>query len=171
VKLDSPFLPKPVNCALMPQDDGSHILVWSRDDRRQAWPPGPLRIVRGGSLLFSPRHIRQTAGRATGWQFHFVSVSLKTNWRADARQCRSVIEAQAEPPTRKETTMSKPSHIAYVVTDPKEGSDRKAIWREVGAIWPHKNGNGFDLVLTDQIAVSGRIVCTERKEKATEEAA
>lgn len=36
VKLDSPFLPKPVNCALMPQDDGSHILVWSRDDRRQA---------------------------------------------------------------------------------------------------------------------------------------
>jgi uncharacterized protein (DUF736 family) len=36
VKLDSPFLGKPVNCALMPQDDGSHILVWSRDDRRQA---------------------------------------------------------------------------------------------------------------------------------------
>jgi uncharacterized protein (DUF736 family) len=36
VKLDSPFLPKPVNCALMPQDDGSQILVWSRDDRRQA---------------------------------------------------------------------------------------------------------------------------------------
>jgi uncharacterized protein (DUF736 family) len=36
VKLDSPFLPTPVNCALMPQDDGSHILVWSRDDRRQA---------------------------------------------------------------------------------------------------------------------------------------
>jgi uncharacterized protein (DUF736 family) len=36
VKLDSPFLPKPVNCALMAQDDGSHILVWNRDDRRQA---------------------------------------------------------------------------------------------------------------------------------------
>jgi uncharacterized protein (DUF736 family) len=36
VKLDSPFLPKPVNCALMPQDDGSHILVWSRDERKQA---------------------------------------------------------------------------------------------------------------------------------------
>ena len=34
VKLDSPFLPAPVNCALMPQDDGSHILVWSRDDRK-----------------------------------------------------------------------------------------------------------------------------------------
>jgi uncharacterized protein (DUF736 family) len=36
VKLDSPFLPRPVNCALMAQDDGSHILVWSRDERKQA---------------------------------------------------------------------------------------------------------------------------------------
>jgi uncharacterized protein (DUF736 family) len=36
VKLDSPSLPEPVNCALMPQDDGSHILVWNRDARRQA---------------------------------------------------------------------------------------------------------------------------------------
>jgi uncharacterized protein (DUF736 family) len=35
VQLDSPFLPSPVNCALMPQDNGTHILVWSRDDRRQ----------------------------------------------------------------------------------------------------------------------------------------
>lgn len=35
VKLDLPFLPAPVNCALMAQDDGSHILVWSRDDRKQ----------------------------------------------------------------------------------------------------------------------------------------
>ena len=65
----------------------------------------------------------------------------------------------------------KPTHIAYVVTEPKEGSERKAIWREVGAIWPHKNGTGFDLVLADQLSVSGRIVCTERKEKATEQTA
>lgn len=66
---------------------------------------------------------------------------------------------------------SKPSHIAYVVADPKEGSDRKAIWREVGAAWPHKNGNGFDLVIHDQLTVSGRIVITERKEKAEPAAA
>jgi hypothetical protein len=64
-----------------------------------------------------------------------------------------------------ENTMSKPSHIAYVVTQPEEGSDRKPIWRSVGAIWPHKNGNGFDLMIHDQLAVSGRIVCTETKEK------
>jgi hypothetical protein len=43
--------------------------------------------------------------------------------------------------------------------------------REVGAVWPHKNGTGFDLVLVDQISVSGRIVCTERKEKAAGEVA
>lgn len=66
---------------------------------------------------------------------------------------------------------SKPSHIAYVVAEPKEGSDRKPVWREVGAIWPHKNGSGFDLVLIDQISVSGRIVCTERKEKSAEQTA
>ena len=71
--------------------------------------------------------------------------------------------------------MSKPSHIAYVVSKPKEGSDKKPVWREIGAIWPHKNGAGFDLgfdlVLIDQISVSGRVVCTERKEKSSEQAA
>jgi hypothetical protein len=60
---------------------------------------------------------------------------------------------------------SKPSHIAYVVTDAKEGTDRKPIWRDVGAVWPHKNGSGFDIVIPEGIAVSGRLVCTERKEK------
>ena len=61
--------------------------------------------------------------------------------------------------------MSKPTHIAYVVTNPKEGSEKEAVWNMVGAIWPHKNGNGFDLVIPDGISLSGRIVITERKEK------
>ena len=66
--------------------------------------------------------------------------------------------------------MSKPTHIAYVVNEPKEGSspDRKAMWRAVGAVWPHSKGNGFDVVIHDQLAVSGRIVCTEPKEKPAE---
>jgi hypothetical protein len=67
--------------------------------------------------------------------------------------------------------MSKPTHIAYIVTEPKEGSDRKGVWREVGAVWPHKNGSGFDLVITDQLSVSGRIVITERKDKTEPQAA
>jgi hypothetical protein len=52
-----------------------------------------------------------------------------------------------------------------VVVEPKEGSERKATWIEVGAVWPHKNGKGFDVVIPAGINVSGRIVCTEPKEK------
>jgi hypothetical protein len=39
----------------------------------------------------------------------------------------------------------------------------KAIWHEVGAVWPHQNGNGFDFIVHEQISVSGRIVCIENK--------
>jgi hypothetical protein len=70
----------------------------------------------------------------------------------------------------KEKHMSKPTHTAYVVKDPKPDTDQKAQWREVGAVWPHKNGKGFDLVLFEQLSISGRIVCTERKEKSADEA-
>lgn len=64
---------------------------------------------------------------------------------------------------------NKPTHNAYVVTDPKEGSDKKAIWHRVGSVWPHKNGKGFDLVIPEGISLSGRIVCTEPKEQAEEQ--
>ena len=57
--------------------------------------------------------------------------------------------------------MSKPSHRAYVVSTKKEGE--KSIWTEIGAVWPHKNGNGFDVVIREGISASGRIVCTEPK--------
>lgn len=61
--------------------------------------------------------------------------------------------------------MSKPTHVAYIVTNPKqEGSGKKAVWHEVGAVWPHKNGTGFDVVIPEGLSVSGRIVCTARKE-------
>ena len=59
--------------------------------------------------------------------------------------------------------MNKPTHIAYVVTEGRRGT--KANWREIGAVWPHKTGGGFDLVIHDQISISGRIVITTRKEK------
>ena len=67
--------------------------------------------------------------------------------------------------------MSTPSHIAYVVNQPEEGSDRDPFWRPVGAIWPHSNGNGFDVVIFDQLAVSGRIVCRERKDRPPQSSA
>jgi hypothetical protein len=60
---------------------------------------------------------------------------------------------------------SRPSHIAWVVQDAPEGSDAKPIFREVGAPWPHRWGNGFTLQIHDQFSISGRIVITERKER------
>ena len=63
--------------------------------------------------------------------------------------------------------MSKPTHLAYVVIEPNQGGYSKATWREVGAVWPHKNGTGFDLVIPDGISLSGRIVITEQKEAGT----
>jgi hypothetical protein len=52
------------------------------------------------------------------------------------------------------------------VTDPSDGSaDSRATWREVGILFPHKSGKGWDLLLHPQIAVSGRIVITERRER------
>lgn len=60
---------------------------------------------------------------------------------------------------------NKPTHTAYVVTQPEEGSEAKAQWYPVGVIWPHSKSNGFDLVIPPGVTVSGRIVCTERKEK------
>lgn len=60
---------------------------------------------------------------------------------------------------------NKPSNIAYIVSSPKEGSDKKAIWNRVGAVFPHKSGKGFDVVIPEGISVTGRIVCTEPKDK------
>lgn len=59
----------------------------------------------------------------------------------------------------------KPTHTAYIVIEPKEGTDRKAQWHEIGAIWSHTKGRGFDLVIPAGMSVTGRIVCIERKEQ------
>jgi type IV secretory pathway TraG/TraD family ATPase VirD4 len=61
--------------------------------------------------------------------------------------------------------MNRPTLNAYVVTDPKEGSGKKAVWHRVGAVWPHKSGKGFDLVIPEGISISGRIVCIEPKQE------
>ncbi len=58
---------------------------------------------------------------------------------------------------------SKPTHRAHVVTQSKEGSDQKSYWHDVGVIFPHSKGKGFDLVVYEGISVSGRVVCTEIK--------
>ena len=63
---------------------------------------------------------------------------------------------------------NKPTHIAHVVTEVREGGVKRSYWRRVGSVFPHSKGNGFDLVVYDQVAVMGRIVCTEPKERPEE---
>lgn len=64
---------------------------------------------------------------------------------------------------------SKPTHTAFVVSKPKEGKDQKGFWHDVGVVWPHKNGKGFDVVIHEGISVSGRIVCTVPKSEEASE--
>lgn len=60
-----------------------------------------------------------------------------------------------------------PSHIAFIPFETKRGRERKTHWREVGAMWPLRNGKGFQLVISpDTLSVSGRILLTERRDDA-----
>ena len=66
--------------------------------------------------------------------------------------------------------MSKqPTHYAHVVSTPKKAGE-KGYWTRIGSVFPHQNGQGFDIVLVDGLEVSGRIVVTERKKPEAEEA-
>ena len=58
-----------------------------------------------------------------------------------------------------------PTHRAYVVSETAPGGVKKAHWTEVGAVWPHGKGGGFDVVLPDGLAVTGRVVCVPVTEK------
>lgn len=62
--------------------------------------------------------------------------------------------------------MAKPSMRAYVIQENKTAA-AKPFWVEVGAVWPHQNGTGFDLVIPEGLSVTGRVVCIEPKTKPT----
>jgi hypothetical protein len=52
----------------------------------------------------------------------------------------------------------RPTHTAFVI----EGEGDKASWTEIGALWPHEDGNGFNLVLR-ALPMNGRVVIRQRK--------
>lgn len=60
----------------------------------------------------------------------------------------------------------RPAYLAYVIaeTKPDQTGEAKSIWRECGSVWPHKNGQGFDLVIHPQMAISGRVVLMPPRE-------
>jgi hypothetical protein len=67
---------------------------------------------------------------------------------------------------RKSIMSSKPTLTAYVAIDPKEGSEKRAQWIEIGAVWSHSDGSGFNLVMPPGISLKGLIVCRRRKEQS-----
>jgi hypothetical protein len=51
-------------------------------------------------------------------------------------------------------SMSKPEYLAYVVREQKgEDSKGKGYWNKIGAVFPHKDGKGFDLALDGRLVL------------------
>jgi hypothetical protein len=61
-----------------------------------------------------------------------------------------------------QTQNRKPSFIAFAVRD---GEDNKSYFNRIGAVWPHKDGEGYDVVL-EALPVNGRVVLRTFQERA-----
>jgi hypothetical protein len=66
-----------------------------------------------------------------------------------------------------EPLYKKPEYKAFTVKDIGKGDEKKGRWLEIGAAWPHKDGEGFDLTL-DALPVDGRIVLRKPTPKPSE---
>ena len=51
-----------------------------------------------------------------------------------------------------------PVYIAYHVKDTTAGEtgEKRGVWTQVGAAWPHADGKGFNLML-DVVPLDGRV--------------
>ena len=58
-----------------------------------------------------------------------------------------------------------PSHRVYAVT--KEG--KKSYWRAIGAVWPHGDGEGFNMKL-DYLPLNGAEIVIRKPKAEAEEA-
>ncbi len=65
---------------------------------------------------------------------------------------------------------NKPTHTAYYVKDleEKDGMPARGVWREIGAAWPNKDGDGYTIIL-EAFPASGKVIIRKRKEKPAEE--
>lgn len=66
---------------------------------------------------------------------------------------------------KKET--NRPTHSVYVI----QGEDKSERWTKIGAAWPHKDGQGFSLVLDAFPAGNGRVAIRLNTEKDSENTA
>ena len=58
----------------------------------------------------------------------------------------------------------RPSHIAYQV---REGDENKSYFNRIGSVWPHKDGEGYNIQL-DAVQVDGRITVRTVQERIQE---
>lgn len=58
-----------------------------------------------------------------------------------------------------------PSHIAYQVREAGEG--QKSYFNRIGSVWPHKDGEGFNIQL-DSVPVDGRITVRSVQDRLQE---
>jgi len=82
-----------------------------------------------------------------------VSPHQAVKWFAAQKRRKTMTEGNT-------TKGSKPTHRIYIVT----GEGDKAIWRELGAAWPNKDGKGFNIECT-AIPLAGHLVMREIKTK------
>ncbi|MTD94368.1 hypothetical protein GIW81_08480 [Hyphomicrobium sp. xq] len=57
----------------------------------------------------------------------------------------------------------KPTHIAYEVRDPEHNS-REPLISRIGAVWPHKDGEGYDVILNSN-PVNGRVMLRTARDR------
>lgn len=60
---------------------------------------------------------------------------------------------------------NKPTHTAYVVNEAPEDSDKKSQWFNIGTVWSHADGDGFNVDLPPGVTVAGRLVIRRNKAK------
>jgi hypothetical protein len=78
--------------------------------------------------------------------------------------------AKTEPATEDKA----PIYIAYTVKNVGQGKNSKSYWSRIGVMFPHKDGNGFNLDL-EAFPVNGKVALRLKSDKdqadATDEAA
>lgn len=62
------------------------------------------------------------------------------------------------------STHSRPTHRVYVVI--KKPGNSKGRWIEIGAAWPHKDGQGFNLSCDTMPQAGAEIIIRKIREKS-----
>ncbi|AFY72014.1 hypothetical protein Pse7367_3790 (plasmid) [Thalassoporum mexicanum PCC 7367] len=62
------------------------------------------------------------------------------------------------------TASKTPALVAYTVKE-RDG-DKSSVWKEIGAAWPHKDGEGYEVML-DAFPVNGRLTLRKPTPKDT----